>query len=137
MQGLTYKEIKNKYNNILISVSIDGKLVEINSNSIFNMLETSDQKFDEFLNGKRTFDPNYSNNIMGYIAVYFFDYLGRVILPPEIKTRLDIINKSERLDISYINQILETDDKNLSKVVLDKNFERELLNEIPREYNDL
>ena len=137
MQEITYKNVKENYKNILIEVSIDGKSVEINSNAIFNMLETSDQKFEEFLNGKRTFEPNYTNNVLGYIAVNFFNYFDNLKLPQDVQNRLDRISKSDLLDISYINKILETDDKNLSKVVLDKNFEKEILNSIPKEYNSL
>ena len=134
---ITLDKLKKDYNDKTIYINVDNYQCNIDVDEIIKLLELDNNKFREILN---------NDKINGIKKEYFVYVIKRFIESIKIKDNYclegDINNNIDDVlnyyvDVESLNKLLTTEDTLYKKVTLDKELESIILDNIPKEFNDL
>lgn len=123
----------------LFYMEIDREKYIFKYKDLIEFLTLEDDKYNEIINNNDSIKHYSIENFLYAVKRKFFlsELSFRYNLPTYIKNRILSIKSNEVVDIEAINDIIETDDCKLRKVVLNPTFEKEIMDSIPKDYNRL
>ena len=130
------ESIKNRK----IRQKVDGEEVIIDNKLFFDFLMLAEDKFNSLLKKDNELIFNYPKEIFIYMLTNYFaetQICSRYYIPEEIQTRVKQLEEQANVDYYYVNKINEIKDKNIEKVVLNKDLKDLILSGMPANYSKL
>ena len=138
---VSYDTFKKDKSNQIYKINIDNTDYEINTNDFIKFLELNDEEYDEALNKDFIFNIKIEHFIYALcsflkgnsIHSIFQDYM----FPNHIADRIKKLRANEVIDTESLNKHLETTDKRFKNVEIDPDLKKEIIKDIPANFNNL